>query len=173
MTDHEEYKQSLIKILDIARESHWYLLDRVTARQFDIAKTYLWVSSVIGAIAMFVVKELQLSPASGILVAVSVVFASVSFLLSMTILWGKIWGESKDALTDSMGLAMFVYERFIINNDPPSSVYAGLIGSITDANSHNRATNTRRAAMLRIAAPFLMLSFLCLMTSIFMRALNV
>jgi len=173
MNDHEGYKQSLLKILDMARESHWYLLDRVTVRQFDLAKTYLWVSSVIGAIVMFVVKELTpFTTASMILIIWSVFFACVSFVLSMSVLWGHLWGKTLVPLTEPLNLAEFAYEQFLEAGAPDSTVYAGIIRSINDANLLQRATNTRRANILTIAAPCFVLSFLCLMTSVVLRIIN-
>jgi hypothetical protein len=175
--DHQEYKASLLKILDIARESHWYVFDRVVTRQLDVAKTYLWASSVIGGVSAFLVKDLGVSitSLSGKAIILSITLAGISFLLSMLVFWGRMFGKihAETPLLSPLSLANFSYEQMLRSNAAGSSVYAGIIASVDEAIVMQRATNTKRTAILRIAAPFLLLSFIMLIISIGLSVFNV
>ncbi len=169
--DHAEYKAALLKILDLARDSHIFLTDRSPALQVDIAKSYLWVSSVIGAIAMFLVKDVALSRYAAIALAGSVTSACVSFSLSLLVLWGR--GTGTHALIEPKSLADHVGILFATEEKPAVATYLWLIEFIHAGNQVNIATNTRRTRRLRTAAPLLFASFLLLCISILLRSANV
>ena len=169
--DHAEYKGTLLQILSMAREGHSFLVDGSLRLQVEIAKTYMWVSSILAGGAMFIVKDLSLTPFSEVALMFSLVLISISFGLSLLVLWG--WNEGKHALIEPMNLATFAHERFSNAEFPDTEVITGLIGTIHDANLTNTAANTTRRRILRSAAPLLFLSFLSLCISIVLRSLNV
>lgn len=167
----DEYEAALIRILDMAKESHWYFHDRAVLLQLDVAKAYLWISSVIGAICMFLIKDVGLSPLSKILLSASIIFTCAGFLLSMLVLWGR----GKSAVTPLLhpaNLSKFIYDQ-CIDLDYPSSIYASLINGFNQANVENIATNNKRKAILRIAAPFLIFSFILLSGALLVNLLHV
>lgn len=169
--DHTEYKAALLKVLDMAREGHSFLVDGSLRLQVEIAKAYMWVSSIIAGIAMFVVKDVALTPYSAIALMFSLALTCISFALSLLVLWGR--GQGQHALIAPMNMATFVYDRFSNASAPDTETISGLIGTIHDANATNLAAIRSRKRKLRAAAPLLYLSFFLLCTSIVLRLLHV
>jgi hypothetical protein len=161
--DESTYKEVSIKILDLAREGHWHLLDRGLAMQLDVAKTYLWAASVIGGIAMFMVKELNPTAWSGRLLLAAIGLAGFSFLLAMLALWGR--GQSHMPFLEPEDLAEKAYDT-CTDLHYAYIPFVDLIKVINAANLHQIATSRIRANILRTAAPLLVLSFLALMASL-------
>ncbi|MEI6305962.1 MAG: hypothetical protein WCP33_03980 [Deltaproteobacteria bacterium] len=162
-----EYRTFLIKCLDMSRESHAYILERVPVLLIDIAKTYLWVASVESGIAMFLIKDGCLSPYSTACLGVSLSLATIVFILSLYILWGR--GFVSSPATEPMNLYQFAWDQFTTNPKAETEAYAGLIASLSDANRDNSAKNTTRAQILRISAPLLFLSFGLLVVTVILR----
>ncbi|MDD5761013.1 MAG: hypothetical protein PHP88_00685 [bacterium] len=161
----------MLKVLDMAREGHSFLVDSSLRLQVEIAKTYMWVSSILAGAAMFIVKDLSLTPLSEVVLMLSLALTSISFGISLLVVWGR--SEGKHALIEPMNLATFAHERFSNAEFPDTEVITGLIGAIQEANLTNASANMKRRQMLRAAALFLYLSFFLLCISIIARSLNV
>ena len=169
--NHSAYKESLVKILDIAREGHLYLLDRNVAMIVDVSKTYLWTASVILAVAMFLIKDIGLSPFSGYVLTASLCFNSAAFLLALCVLWGR--GKNASNLYRPLELAEYAYNACANEADADSGIYAGLIKTLDECNVINQATNMKRVKILRTAAPCLFLSFVLLVIAVLLRLWHV
>lgn len=172
------YRATIIKIIDLSLGAYWYAIEGQPRLLIDLAKTYLWVSSVIGAVAMFMVKDLSPTPLAASLLAAAIALCCGAFVLAFLVLWGR--GVCDMPLSNPMNFAEFAFRHLgaddVAEADLPYNetlVYGAVMRSMNDSIAENIATNTKRAKTLRRAAPCLVASFILLMCSVLARLLNV
>ena len=165
------YKESLSKILDMAKDGHLLILNG-TARTIEVAKTYLWTASVIVAIAMFLIKDVGVSPLAGYVLTASLGLDATGFLLALFVIWGK--GEQQTSyLYRPHDLAEFAYETCTTSEFADTEVYVKIVNGLNDDNIINQARKMKLVRMLRIAAPCLFFSFILLIVAILLRLWHV
>ncbi|BCB96785.1 hypothetical protein JZK55_17070 [Dissulfurispira thermophila] len=168
--DHDEYKQALVKILDASWQSHWYVIHQSVSMIIDVARTYLWTSSAIGAVSVFLIKDIGLMQWSRWALLFAIVFGLASCALSLWVLWGR--GYVNSSVLRPINMADFAYEQLMAGK-PYHTIYGGLINGISEANETCIQSNRKKVRILRISAPCLFVSFLCLCAAIVARFFNV
>jgi len=161
-----EYRNTLVKILDIARDSHHYFTHTQVALHADVAKTYIWAASLVSGLGVMLAKEITVGAVSAWVLVASLVMVTVTVGLALLVLWGR--GTQLYALDDPLALSQFSFEQFSSGGAADVQVYAGLIAAISEANRHNKSRNMKRAQKLRIAAPCLFLSLVLLLSAAIM-----
>jgi hypothetical protein len=156
-----EYKAALIKILDVSMPNYWHIRDRMTSRQHDIAKTFLWMASVLGAIAMFLIKDAHFAFIStpGILLTISIVLACASSIFSLVVFYK---GDFDSRLDNPTALSEMAFDHCFKDPSHPAGIYSSIINGIAASNRINLSANNSRVKNLRRAAPCLITSFVLL-----------
>ncbi len=168
--NHAAYKESLLKILDMGREGHLLLLNRMTMI-VDVAKTYLWTASVILGVSLFLIKDAGVSPASGAALGIALFLDAAAFLLALYVLWGK--GVNVSHLYRPHDLAAQSHDICATDPHADTNVIVVLINGLNECNITNQARKKKLVKILRIAAPCLFCSFVFILAAALLRLWHV
>ena len=168
-SDKNEYKEALLKILDLSKDSVWYVAHHQPNMLLDVAKNQIAAATFIMGIITLLLSGGKPAPLVSVFIIISAVLCCISYVLSFQIFWGK--GSLKNPFTKPEYLQKFARE-VIIDDGAPVAAYEGIIASIGEANATNKAISTERVKILRTAAPCIIASFLFLVFAVLAKVCN-